>query len=320
MGSGGVGGYFGAALARGGEEVHFIARGEHFKAMLQHGLKIKSVAGDFELSIALTSSTPDKPIETSSAQRPQAFATEDPRIMGPVDLVLFCVKTYDTESASRAIFTAVGPSTTILPLQNGIDSTDKLGRDHGRNHVLGGAAYIYSAIESPGVITHSGGPRKIVFGELDGKHSARLAKIKEALDRGGVPNEISSDIKKALWEKFAMICANGGMSALSRATLEEMLSNEYTRSMMEKAMREVVSIGTAEGIHFEGRFVEKTMKFLETLEPTGRASLYTDLINHRRMELASLNGKVVQLAKKHGIPVPMNFAIYAALAPHLKSN
>ncbi|MFI5175309.1 MAG: ketopantoate reductase family protein, partial [Terriglobia bacterium] len=177
---------------------------------------------------------------------------------------------------------------------------------------------IYTALASPGVIKHSGGPGKIVFGELDGQVSQRMSHLQETFQRAGITHEISSDIQRALWEKFAMICANGGMSALTRATLGEMMEREETRSMMEKAMREVVNVGIAEEIHLDGRLVEKTMRFLSTLEPHGRASLYTDLVNNRRMELASLNGRVVQLAKKHGIPVPMNFAIYAALLPHLK--
>jgi 2-dehydropantoate 2-reductase len=319
MGAGGIGGYFGAVLARAHEEVHFVARGDHLKAMLGEGLRIDSVAGGFEIEIKPSSSqsAPENAPAISSQGR-HAFATDDARIIGHTDLVVFCVKTYDTEAASKAAFPLVGPPTMILSLQNGVDSPDKLGRDHGRNHILGGAAYIYTALTSPGNIKHSGGPGKIVFGELDGQVSDRISRLQETFQRAGITNEVSKDIQRALWEKFAMICANGGMSALTRATLGEMMEKEETRSMMEKAMREVVNVGTAEGIQFEGRFVEKTMKFLSTLEPHGRASLYTDLVNNRRMELASLNGRVVQLAKKHGIPVPMNFAIYAALLPHLK--
>ncbi|MBZ5534499.1 MAG: 2-dehydropantoate 2-reductase [Acidobacteriia bacterium] len=319
MGTGGVGGYFGGVIARAGDEVCFIARGEHLKTMLEQGLRIESVAGGFGIAIRPVpqpggpTTAPSEPSGT-----PVAFATDDPRTVGQVDLVLFCVKTYDTEAASKAVFPLVGPPTLLLSLQNGVDSADKLGRDHGRNHVLGGATYIYTALTGPGVITHSGGPGKIIWGELDGTVSERISRVKETFDRAGITHEISKDIRRALWEKFAMICANGGMSALTRATLGEMLARDETRSMMEKAMREVVNVGAGEGIQFDGRFVEKTMKFLSTLEPNGRASLYTDLVNNRRMELASLNGRVVQLAKKHGLPVPMNFAIYAALLPHLK--
>lgn len=321
MGAGGVGGYFGGALAKAGEEVFFIGRGEHLQAMLEHGLKIESVAGDFEIPIQSISAPQAAPVAVDRTNPARgAFATNDARSIGAVDMVLFCVKTYDTESASRTLFPLVGSGTLILSLQNGIDAADLLGRDHGRNHVLGGAAYIYASISRPGVISHTGGPRRIVFGELNGGYSERANHLKALFDRAGFPNDISSDIRKALWEKFAMICANGGMSALTRVTLGEMLRNDATRSMLEKAMREVVNVGVAEGISFDVRFVEKTMKFLETLEPGGRASLYSDLVGNRRMELMSLNGRVVQLGKKHGIPVPMNFAIFAALAPHLKSS
>lgn len=319
MGSGGVGGYFGGALARAGEEVIFIARGEHLKAMLEQSLKVESTLGNFDISISplTTKMTPSLPAP-SSVPHPSAWATGDPDKIGRVDLILFCVKTYDTEDASRAIFPLVGFSTAILPLQNGIDSADKLGRDHGRNHVLGGAAYIYASISRPGVIQHSGCPRKILFGELDGSRSDRAQRYQEAFTRAGIPSEISSNIRKTLWEKFAMICANGGMSALTRATLGEMLAHAQTRTMLERAMREVVQVGVKEGVPFDPDFVERTMKFMETLEPGGRASLYWDLIQQRRMELQSLNGKVVRLAEKHGLRVPMNFAVYAALLPHLK--
>jgi len=316
MGSGGVGGYFGALLARSGQEVYFIARGEHLNAMIERGLKVRSVIDSFDLSIR-----PPGEVLDSAASKPEpafAFATSDPRTIGRADAVFFCVKTYDTESASKQILPMVGPQTIILPLQNGIDAADKGGRDHGRNHLLAGAAYIYSALSEPGVITQSGGPRRIVFGELDGSISKRAQTIHEIFDQAGFPNEISTNIRKTSWEKFAMICANGGMSALTRATLGEMMENTHTRSMLEKTMKEVVTVGAAEGVPLDSHFIDKTMKFLESLEPDGRASMYTDLVNGRRLELESLNGKVVHLAKTHGIPVPMNFAIYAALAPHMK--
>jgi len=170
MGTGGIGGYFGGMIARGGEEVYFIARGEHLKAMLEHGLRIESVAGGFEIAIRPTSQPVARENVLNGPSRgPSAFATDDPRTVPQVDLVLFCVKTYDTESASKAAFPLVGPLTLLLSLQNGVDSADKLGRDHGRNHVLGGAAYIYTAGTAPGVITHSGGPGKVIWGELDGQ-------------------------------------------------------------------------------------------------------------------------------------------------------
>ncbi len=318
MGTGGVGGYFGGMLAKAGEEVCFIARGTHLQEMLKNGLIVKSVAGDFVVPLAFPHSKGrEAPTANPGHGENRAYATDDTSTIGPVDLILFCVKTYDTEEASKSLFPLIGPGTLILSLQNGVDSADKLGRDHGRNHVLGGLAYIYAALGGPGVIVHSGGPRKIIWGELDGSITERLNPIKAAFDRAKFPHDISADIKKALWEKFAMICANGGMSALTRATLGEMLGNENTRAMIEKTMREVTHVGAAEGLKFDPRFVERTMKFLDTLEPSGRASLYTDLAKHRKLELASLNGRVVQLAKKHGIPVPMNFAIFAALAPHM---
>ncbi len=315
MGTGGVGGYFGAKLAKTGEEVYLIARGAHLQAMIQNGLIVKSPTGDFTLPVSLLSPEGGPAPATASDK---AFATDEPKAIGPVDLILFCVKTYDTEAASAALFPLIGPRTLILSLQNGVDSADKLGRDHGRNHILGGTVYIFTALESPGVIAQSGGPCKIIFGELDGTAIPRLAEIKTVFDRAGFPNDISKDIRKTLWEKFAMICANGGMSALTRVTLGEMLARESTRAMIEKTMREVVNVGTAEGVSWDNRFVERTMKFLETVEPQGRSSMYHDLVNNRKLELASLNGRVVQLAKQHGIPVPMNFAIYAALAPHMR--
>ncbi|MDD5541850.1 MAG: 2-dehydropantoate 2-reductase [Acidobacteriia bacterium] len=313
MGSGAVGGYFGALLARSGNSVCYLARGANLSAMLEKGLQIDSVREGFTLPIRRLQDAQEL---NDASKGSFAFASDDSKIPGPVDLVLFCVKTYDTEAASKQCFHLVGPPTVFLPLQNGIDSHDKLGRDHGRNHVLAGVAYILSSLLQPGVIKHAGNPGRIVFGELDGSLSQRTQELHHIFEQAGFSSEVSSNIRKTLWEKFAMICANGGMSALTRATFGEMLSNTNTRSMLEKAMKEVVTVGIAEGVPFDPQFLEKTMKWTESLEPNGRASMHTDLANGKRLELEALNGRVLQLAKKHGIPVPMNFAIYAALAPH----
>jgi 2-dehydropantoate 2-reductase len=173
-GAGGVGGYFGGRLARAGAEVHFIARGAHLRAVHEHGLRVRSVKGDFEV---------------------QAPATNDPADVGPCDFVLFCVKTFDTEAAAARLGPLVGEDTAVVSLQNGVENEDKLARAVGDGHVMGGAAFIFAQIAGPGVIVHTGGPASITFGELDGHTSERARRLLDCCEQAGVAAELSASIK-----------------------------------------------------------------------------------------------------------------------------
>ncbi|MEK7338260.1 MAG: 2-dehydropantoate 2-reductase [candidate division NC10 bacterium] len=295
FGTGGVGGYFGGLLARSGAEVTYIARGEHLRALRARGLTLRTVQERLTIPVK---------------------ATDEPRAAGPVDLVLFCVKSYDTESAGGVLPDLLAPEGVVLSLQNGIDNEEKLEAIVGKGRVLGGAAYIWSTITEPGVITQTGGACKIAFGELDGSSTERARRILEACQRAGFPCEMTTNIWKVLWEKFLFICALGGMTAVTRLPLGEILAHPQTREMFRGIMAEIHALARAEGVPLEEDLVPRMMTFAEGLDKAGRSSLYHDLAAGRRLELDALNGKVVELGLRHGIPTPMNFAVTACLRPY----
>jgi len=297
MGTGGTGGYFGGLLARAGEEVTFIARGDHLEAIRQNGLAIKSVlAGDFSIPAKATDNTQD---------------------IGPVDLVLFCVKAYDNAAAAGQIRPLIGPQTVVLSVQNGIDNEQQIGEVIGAEHILGCVSYVSSIIESPGVIAQTGGPGKIVFGEMQGGTSARTETLQSTLQNSGITAELHADIQVALWQKFLGICGVNGITALTRLPLGEILACEETRNLMRGTMEEVEAVARASGANLPEACVDQSMDLFSSVEPSVRGSMYYDLAAGRRLELDVLNGTLVRLGSEHGIPTPINFAIYAALKPYL---
>jgi 2-dehydropantoate 2-reductase len=296
MGSGGTGGYFGGLLARAGEEVTFIARGAHLDAIRAGGLTVRSrVHGGFTVAAA---------------------ATDDPATVGPVDLVLFCVKAYDTDSAARAIRPLVGPETTVVPVQNGIDAAERIARVVGAGRVVGGLAAVSSVVAAPGVIEHRAGPDVIRVGELDGRASARTERVVETLRNAGIKADLRPDIRVALWEKFVLICGLSGLTALTRLPIGTVLACPETRELFRTTMEETAAVGQAEGVALPPDHVERTLRFFAGGDPTVRGSLYYDLAAGRRLELETLSGTVVRLGRAHGVPTPANFAIYAALKPY----
>jgi 2-dehydropantoate 2-reductase len=296
IGAGGTGGYFGGLLARAGEDVVFVARGPHLEAIQSHGLIVKSrLAGNFTVS---------------------ARAVEDPRGMGPMDLILFCVKTYSTADAVQKIRSLVGPETMILSIQNGIDSADQIARIVGKKPLLGGAAQVSSVIEAPGVVAQTAGPGKIIFGELDGGPSTRTRRLQETFRRAGITAEVHPDVRVALWEKFIFICGLSGVTTLTRLPIGSILASPETRDFLRGTMGEVEAVTRAEGVSVAAGYVDQTLAFIGRLEPWTRGSLYYDLSAGRRLELDALNGTVVRLGRERKLPTPLNFAIYAALLPY----
>jgi 2-dehydropantoate 2-reductase len=297
MGTGGTGGYFGGLLARAGEEVTFIARGDHLEAIRKNGLAIKSVlAGDFSIPAKATDNTQD---------------------IGPVDLVLFCIKAYDNAAAADQIRPLIGPQTVVLSVQNGIDNEQQIGEVIGAEHILGCVSYVSSIIESPGVIAQTGGPGKIVFGEMQGGTSARTETLQSTLQNSGITAELHADIQVALWQKFLGICGVNGITALTRLPLGEILACEETRNLMRGTMEEVEAVARASGANLPEACVDQSMDLFSSVEPSVRGSMYYDLAAGRRLELDVLNGTLVRLGSEHGIPTPINFAIYASLKPYL---
>ncbi len=295
MGAGGVGGYFGALLHRAGEQVWFIARGEHLKAMQANGLRVTSVLGDFTIKVT---------------------ATDDPVEAGVADLVIFGIKSYDTDAAAERMKPMIGSRTTILCLQNGVDNEEKLAAIYGERVVLPAVVHIFSAVSAPGVIAQTGGPRKITIGEPDGSISPRVERIFEVFRKAEINCERPTRIMADLWEKFLFICAVGGMTALTRAPIGEIRSCPESRAMLRAVMEEVAAVARAKRIPIAADAVEQAMQFVDGLAPGGRSSLYHDLASGKRLELDALAGAVVRFGEETGVAIPMNRAIYAALKPH----
>jgi 2-dehydropantoate 2-reductase len=297
MGAGAMGGYFGGRLAGAGETVVFVARGEHLAAIQARGLTVHSVAGDFSVT---------------------APATGDPRrvadLVGPVDLVLFCVKSYDTETAAEAIRPLLGPETAVLSLQNGVVNEDTLARLVGAERVLGGLVYGFAVIEAPGVIRHTQGGR-IVFGELDGAVRPRTTRFLEAGRRAGFPIEIAPDVRRALWEKYLTICALSAMTAVTRCPVGDIRACPESRAMYRAILEELAAIAKAEGVALPTDAVERGMTGADGLRADSYSSLYHDLTHGRRLEVEALQGHGVRLGVRHGIPTPALSAVYALLRP-----
>ncbi len=225
VGVGGTGGYFGGLLVRAGEDVTFLARGRQLEALRTHGLTVKSrLAGTFTLPV---------------------HATSDPQEIGVVDLVLFCVKTYDTEAASAGIGHFIGPETVVLPIQNGIDAAERLGREVGAQHIVGGVAYVTSQIESPGVIAQIAGAGSIELGELAGGQSERTRRVQQVLRHAGISAQLPPDIQVTLWEKFLFICAFSGVTALTRLPLGQVFAYQETRDLLKAVLKEGEALARA---------------------------------------------------------------------------
>ena len=295
VGAGGVGGYFGARLARAGVSVSVLARGPHLETIQRDGLRVRSVS-DGEWTVKVE-------------------ATDDPRTLAPAETVLFCVKSFDTASAAEAIRPAIGPDTAVISLQNGVDNEETLARTLGAGHAVGGVAWVFAAIESPGVIVHRLGGR-LAFGELDGRTSPRLQQLHAAFTQAGVPAQVSADITRVLWEKYLLICAQAGMTALARATIGAVRSVPESWRMYRLLVEELAALARARGVRLAPDVVNTTVKDAAALAPGVYSSLHHDLTHGRRLELEALHGHAVRLGERLGVATPMLFAVYAALRPH----
>lgn len=293
IGAGGVGGYFGGLLARSGQEVGFLARGEHLRALRERGLRVRSVHGDFEL--------------------PTVCVTDRAEELGQADLVLFTVKTYDTDSAAEAIRPIVRPGTAVLTFQNGVDNTERIDRVLGPGTAMGGTVHIETTIAEPGLIAQTSPMRRVVLGEMDGRRTERAERILDAFGAAGLDATLADDIRKALWEKFLFITGMSGMTTLTRSNVGEMLAVPEVRELIEGATGETAAVAAAEGIDLGPDPVGRLMSFVQGLKPTMTSSMKRDLDRGRRLEVESINGTVVRLGRAHGIATPVNACIYACL-------
>jgi 2-dehydropantoate 2-reductase len=293
IGAGGLGGYFGGRLAAAGEEVTFLARGAHLAALQAHGLRVESVRGDFALTAQATQ------------------ATDDPGSIGVVDIVLFTVKSYDTDATAATLSPLIGPHTVVISLQNGIDNEEKLAARLGPSHVAGGVAYIFAGIVGPGIVRHTGGPARLIFGELDGRRTPRMVAFFEACGRAEVEAELSDDIRVALWAKYGFICAQAGLTAATRQPIGVIRDTAPAWELFRQILDESAAVGRAEGVALPADLVERQLALASGLGSNLYSSLYDDLVAGRRIELDALLGELVRRAERVGIGAAASRALYA---------
>jgi 2-dehydropantoate 2-reductase len=293
FGSGAVGSYLGSRLAAARADVHLIARGAHLEALREKGL---------------TLITPDG-VTTSSV-----WATDDPASIGPVDLVLFCVKSFDTEAAAEQLPPLIGPDTMVLSIQNGIDNEAKLSARIGEQHVLGAATYILAAIEAPGVVRS--GSARLILGELrQGPPSRRVLELVELANAGGIDAIAATDVRKAKWEKYVLLVAFSAVTATTQLTVGPIRRSRAASAMLRSIMEEAWSVGRANGVPLESDLVDRQHALVLKQNDDEGTSLRHDLLTGHRMELEALQGTLRRLGREHGVPTPWTDAAYAILEP-----
>jgi len=295
FGAGGVGGYFGAQLARAGEEVIFIARGEHLETIRTYGLRVETPKGDIVIQ--------------------PAQANDDPVQVGVVDAVILGVKAWQVTEAARAMQPMIGPETFVVPLQNGVEAPSQLTAVLGAKNVLGGLCGTMSWIVGPGHIRSIGEANFIKFGELDKRPSERVKQLRQVFERAGVKAKVPSDIHVALWEKFLFAVSVGGVGAATRAPIGVIRTLPETRRLLEQCMREIFAVARARQVALWDGIVEKSMIFLDSLAPSGTTSLQRDIANGKPSELDAWNGAVVRLGREVSVTTPLHEFIYHSLLP-----
>ena len=296
VGSGGVGGYFGGRLAASGADVSFLARGTHLDALRASGLRIVSPKGDVHV--------------------PRVRAFGDPNEVGVVDVVLFSVKLYDVESALPSLTPLVGPSTVVIPLQNGVDAAALVERALGRAHTAGGTCYVAAVVAEPGVIRHTAMDH-LIFGELDGVRSPRLAALLETCKPAGFQATLSDDIMFDVWTKFVRLSVLSGMTAAARSPVGVLRDDPDLWAMLKDAVREAMAVAQAKGIAVPPTTVDDVAAAYAALPPQARSSMLEDLERGRRLELPWLSGAVVRIGREAGVATPTHAFINAVLKPHV---
>ena len=296
MAAGAVGGYFGARLAAAGHDVAFVARGAHRDALRREGLRIESAIGNLHLK--------------------DINVTDDPKQVGPVDLVLFAVKLWDTETAGEQTRPLVGPRTRVITLQNGVDSVERLAPILGDEHAIGGATYVVTNIAQPGVIRHTGAIARVRCGRLDRRRDAILAGYVEEMKRANIDITLADDMLLDLWKKFVLLSGTSSITASTRQPLGVIRDDEDMRAFLFKLMHETLTVGQAAGIVFPQDFPAELENAVRGFSPAMKASMANDLEAGNRLELDWLAGKVVALGRKYAVPTPAQEAVYAILKPY----
>jgi len=294
VGSGAIGGYFGGRLAAAGYEVTFVARGRHLDALRRDGLTIVSPKGDLRLGSVKAS---DRPAE-----------------IGPVDIVLFAVKLYDAERAAAELLPLIGRETAVITVQNGVEVVDMVSRHVGREHVVGGTAYIVAAVEAPGRIRHTT-KDALSFGESDGSRSPRLAAFEAAARHAGVDATLSTSIERDLWTKFVRLAAWSGMTTVARSPIGVIRDDPALMAMMSEALDEAIAVGRARGVPLPASLPEQTLTFVSGFPHDAKSSMLEDLEHGRRLELPWLSGAVTRMGQEAGVPTPIHRFITTVLGP-----
>src|SRR6266849_3846931 len=295
FGSGGVGGYFGGRLALAGQDVTFIARGEHLRALRSTGLRVDSIKGDFTVSPVL--------------------ASNDPAQVRNVDVIILGVKAWQIGEAANAMAPMLGPATFVLPLQNGVEAFPQLSAVLGKEHVLGGLCKIVSYVVEPGHIQHAGFEPFVAFGEWDNHLSDRVTVLRETFTQAGVEAKVPADIEAAVWNKFLFIAGFSGVGAVTQSPAGVLRSLPQTRALMEQAMREIYEVAKERGIRLPDDAVNQALASLDSLPENAISSMQRDIMAHRPSELESQNGAVVRLGREAGIETPVNTFLYDSLLP-----
>jgi 2-dehydropantoate 2-reductase len=298
IGGGGIGGPYGASLAKAGADVTFVARGAHLAAIRANGLRIEGDRGETHI-------------------RP-ARATDTIAEIGIVDIVLCCVKLWDLEVVAEPIRAIIGPQTAVIPLQNGVDAAERMVRILGNAAVMGGMAFVTGTIIAPGVIRQTGTYQRMTFGELDGRVSERGRRLRDLCEAAGFEGVLHADIMVPVWEKFILLVPLSGLNALTRLPLGKWRDDPDLQAIYEAALRETVSVGLAEGVRLPSDSVDRTLAQMRSMPAHHMTSMGNDLIRGNRLELPWFAGKVVELGRRHGIETPVNGLIYAALKPYAR--
>jgi 2-dehydropantoate 2-reductase len=296
LGSGGVGGYFGGRLAAGGDDVWFVARGAHLQALRERGLTIRSPAGDVQL--------------------PRVRSTADTRDIGPVDVVFFTVKLYDTNSAIEFLPPLVGPDTVVVPFQNGVEAVGSLTGVLGARHVAGGTTYIVSTISEPGVITHTALGR-LIFGPLDSSQDRVLQQLYQRCRAAGIDTVLSTRVLSEIWMKFARLTAFSGMTAVTRSPIGVIHQDEDLWAMFGQAVNESVGVARASGVELPPSMSQDIMAAVAAMPPESKSSMLGDLERGKPLELPWLSGAIVRIGREVHVPTPTHDFITAVLKPHV---
>ncbi len=296
MAAGAVGGYFGGRMAAAGHDVSFIARGAHLEAIRKNGLAIESTLGNLHLK--------------------NVKAASDPKEVGPVDIVLFAVKLWDTKTAAEAARPLAGPQTRVITLQNGVDSVERISTILGAECVAGGLAYIASVIAAPGIIRHTSPFARMMCGRIDDRADAQLEAFTEAAQKAGIDITLSDSINQERWKKFTFLVALSGATGAMRMPLGPILADPDTRAFFRSLMEEVIAVAHAKDVTLPPGFLDEMMKFGDAAPAGMKASLLHDLERGNRIEIDWLAGKVAALGRELGVATPANAAVYAVLKPH----